>query len=269
MDIPALNYSAMPLWMLGLLLFLALTAAREAGHLLRKHRQRSSPENDAEVDDGFSMTSVLGLLALLIGFTFSLTLQRYDTRRELVISEANALGTTWLRTQLLDDNDRIRLQALLRRYVDVRVAFGEARSPEQEQVAYRKTEAMQQQLWDATSQAVAPFRTTPLASLLITTTNESIDLAATRMAAREARTPMRIIRILAIYALISAGMIGYQKGRHRAATTVLFVLLALAAILIADLDRPATGAIQVSQQPMLDLQRSIAEVPPATGSGLK
>jgi hypothetical protein len=261
MDMSAWSYSTMPLWLLGPLLFLALMAACEGGRLLRRSRQRRNRESDAEADDGFSVTSVLGLLALLIGFTFSLTLQRYDTRRELVTSEANALGTTWLRTQLFDESDRARLQAVLRRYVDVRIEFGAAGTPEQEQAAYRKTEALQQELWDAATRAVTPYRTTPLASLLVTTTNESIDLAATRMAAREAHTPPRIIRILVIYALIAAGMMGYKKGRHRAATVILFVLLTLAAILIADLDRPSTGAIRVSQQPMLDLQRSIAELP--------
>jgi hypothetical protein len=82
------------------------------------------------------------------------------------------------------------------------------------------------------------------------------------MAAREAHTPIRILRILLIYALISAGTIGFQKGRHRAATTVLFLLLALAAMLIGDLDRPTSGGILVSQQPMIDLQRSIAAPSP-------
>jgi hypothetical protein len=251
----------MPLWLLAALLFLALLAARECGYLLRKRRKASAAAGDAEAGDGFTMTSVLGLLALLIAFSFSLSLQRYDARRELVISEANALGTTWLRTELLDDADRTRLQALLRRYVDIRVEFGLASTPEQEATAFRKTEGMQQELWDATSEVVAPFRTTPLAALLVTTTNESIDLAATRKATREARIPPRILLILMIYALIAAAMVGYEKGRHRAATSLLFVLLTLAASVVMDLDRPSTGAIRVSQQPMLDLQRSITERP--------
>lgn len=263
MDTLALSYATMPLWMLAVLCFLGLSVARETGHLLRKRRERVRPSTGTDGgDDGFSMTSALGLLALLIGFTFSLTLQRYDARRELVISEANALGTTWLRTQLLEDSDRDRLQTLLRRYVHVRIEFGSAETAAQEAAAYRKAEVMQQQLWDAIRDVTAPFRTTALASLLVTTTNESIDLAAERMATRAAHVPSKILWILVIYALISAAMIGYQKGQHRTATTVFFVLLTLAATLIADLDRPATGSIQVSQQPMLDLQRSIAE--PAT-----
>ncbi len=79
--------------------------------------------------DTFSLSAVLGLLALLIGFTFSLALQRYDARRELVIAEANALGTTWLRSDLLEPAPRQQLRQVLRRYVANRVAFGAAPTP--------------------------------------------------------------------------------------------------------------------------------------------
>jgi hypothetical protein len=248
----------MPLWLLAILIFTGLIAAREFGHWLRNRRKASSSAGDGAAEDGFAMTSMLGLLALLIAFSFSIGLQRYETRRELVINEANALGTTWLRTNLLDVADRTRLQSLLREYVDARVEFGNARTVEEELAAFRRTEAVQERLWDAISDVVAPFRTTPLAAMLVTTTNESIDLAATRKATREARIPTRILEILLLYALIAGVMIGYEKGSYRMATSLLFVLLTLAASVVLDLDRPATGAIKVSQQPMLDLQRAIA-----------
>jgi hypothetical protein len=249
----------MPLWLLATLIFAALIAARELGHWLRNRRQASLSAGDGTADDGFAMTSMLGLLALLIAFSFSIGLQRYETRRELVINEANAIGTTWLRTELLDEADRTRLQLLLREYVETRVEFGSASSAQEELAAFRRTEAVQARLWEATSEVVTPFRTTPLAALLVATTNESIDLAATRKATREDRIPPRILEILMLYALIAGVMIGYEKGRHRMATSLLFVLLTLAASVVLDLDRPATGAIRVSQQPMLDLQRAIAD----------
>ena len=150
---------------------------------------------------------------------------------------------------MLDEAERNRLQTLLRKYVDIRVEFGMATTAEEEAAAYRNTQVMQQQLWDATAEAVAPFRTTPLAALLVTTTNESIDLAATRMATREAHIPNRILEILMLYALLAGAMIGYERGRHRTATSLLFVLLTLAAAVVLDLDRPATGAIRISRNP--------------------
>lgn len=95
MDLSVFGYDKMPLWLMGLLLFLALCVAREIGHALgERRRARVAQKDESQFDDGITMNSVLGLLALLIAFTFSLTLQRYDSRRALVIGEANALGTT-------------------------------------------------------------------------------------------------------------------------------------------------------------------------------
>ncbi|BDU16633.1 hypothetical protein [Lysobacter auxotrophicus] len=244
------------LWVLALLLFAGMLVARELGKFLRDRRKL--PDADTENDsDAFAMTSVLGLLALLIGFTFSIALSRYESRRELVVKEANAIGTTWLRMQLLDAPERARMEDLLRRYVNTRVAFGEASSPAEEIEQYRRSEAMQNDLWAGLIAAIAPFRDTPRASLLVTTTNESIDLAAERFATRQAHIPPRILRMLVLFALLAAGMVGYERGHQRRATTLLFILLTLAATLVVDLDRPSTGMVNVPQDPMLELRASM------------
>lgn len=259
METAASGSTPISLWWIALLALLALTAAREIGYLLRKRREKSRPGAEIESDDGFSMTSVMGLLALLIGFTFSLSLQRHEARRELVMNEANALGTAWLRMQLLDDSARVKLGLLLKQYVDVRVRWGVAASADDEARAYRESEHLQQQLWTETVAAVKTIPTSTLAPLLVNSTNEYLDVSEQRFALREARLPPQILRFLAIYALISAAMIGFHKGRHRLITTILFVLLTLAGTLILDLDRPRGGSIMVSQQPMLDLQATMAK----------
>lgn len=253
MELLSDSYPYMPLWLLGLLFFAALLVAREIGFALR--RRRSVVPGQGE--DTFAMTSVLGLLALLIAFTFSLASHRYDTRRELVVQEANALGTTWLRTQLVDSPGREALQRVLLRYVAARVTYGEARNARAENAAYATTESLQAESWDVLMEVVAPFRDTPRASLLVTTMNESIDLAATRQAMRQAHIPPRILRLLALFAIVSAAMVGYERGAQRRATTMLFVLLTLAVTLVLDLDRPSTGILNVPQQPLIDLQRSL------------
>ncbi|MUV14697.1 DUF4239 domain-containing protein [Noviluteimonas gilva] len=240
-------------WLLALCLFVALLAARELGYAIRR-RTRTDKADD---DDVFAMTSVLGLLALFIGFTFSIALDRYEHRRALVVAEANALGTTWLRTSLVDAPDRDRMRAVLRAYVATRVDYGNASDPRAEADAWLRTERLQGTLWETVVHAVGPFRDTPRASLLVTTTNESIDLAAERFATRQSHVPPRILRLLATFALISAAMVGFQRGRQRNATTLLFVLLTLAIALVLDLDRPTAGLTNVPQQPMLDLQRSM------------
>lgn len=243
-----------PLWLLGFAFFASLVVAREIGLYLRRRLKA----NSAPDDEAFAMTSVLGLLALLIGFTFSIALSRYEERRDLVVKEANALGTTWLRMQLLDRTDRTMMEAVLRRYVDTRVAFGLAGSADEEMATETKSEALQGELWAALMSVVGPFRDSPRASLLISTTNDSIDLAAERSATRQAHIPVRILRTLWLFALLAAGMVGYERGRHRKSTTLMFILLSLGAVLILDLDRPTTGMINVSQQPMIDLRDGIA-----------
>lgn len=255
MPFDLLFYQRLPLWVLSLSFFAGLVIAREAGRLLR--RRLTARRGVTLDDDSFAMSSVLGLLALLIGFTFSIALQRYEDRRELVIAEANALGTTWLRTQLFDEAPQQKMQSALRRYVDNRVAFGQAKGADEERRLYRQSETLQTELWKTVVEAVAPFRTTPLAGLMITTTNESIDLAATRMATRQAHIPGRIVWMLTLFAMVSAGMLGYHQGHRRTATTLMLFLITLAVALVMDLDKPTSGMVSVPQTPMLDLQRSL------------
>ncbi|HDS0923320.1 TPA: hypothetical protein QDZ10_001794 [Stenotrophomonas maltophilia] len=258
------SFPYVPLWLLTLIFFAALIAARELGAFLRtRHTRRNaqkpaSSNADAGEGDSFSTNTVMGLLALLIGFTFSLALGRYDDRRTLVLQEANALGTTWLRTDLLDTADAERVRAVLRRYIDARVDFANAKTAQQEVNEYARTTALQTELWVAVMAATAPFRDTPRASLMITTTNESIDLAGERFAARQNHIPHRILRMLLLFSLFAAGLLGYERHRQRSSSTLLLLLFSLAVGLVLDLDLPSTGGVSVPQNPMLDLQRSVA-----------
>jgi hypothetical protein len=261
-----LSFTRLPLWVISIAFFIGLVVAREIGKYLRDRR---GPSLDGKEGDAFAMTSVLGLLALLIGFTFSIALSRYEARRELVVQEANAIGTTWLRLQLLDPTDRERMAPLLRRYVDARIEFGQARTAEEEIEQYKATESLQARYWSELMGVIGPFRDTPRAALLVATTNDSIDLAAERFATRQAHVPPRILRFLTLFALLAAGMVGYERGTQRKATSMLFLLLTLAVTLVIDLDRPSTGITNVPQGPMLDLRDSMAPVSgaaPAVGS---
>ncbi|MDG2524135.1 hypothetical protein P6166_02025 [Stenotrophomonas sp. HITSZ_GD] len=259
------TYPYMPLWLFTALFFVLMLLAREVGVWFR-HRRPPAEETDKQKDeDAFAMTSVMGLLALLIGFTFSVSLSRYDERRELVVKEANALGTTWLRTSLLEAPAAERMRDVLRRYVDARIAFGAARDNAEERAQFARTEALQNELWTVMNAGIAGFRDTPRASLVVSTTNESIDLAAERLATREAHIPSRILRMLLLFAVLAAGLVGYERARQRKETTLVLLLFALAVGLVIDLDQPSTGMTNVPQTPMLDLKESLG-TPPAASS---
>jgi hypothetical protein len=241
-------------WLLALGILLCLVAGREFGYWMRR---RKSCSGAREVEDGFTLTSVLGLLALLVGFTFSISLSRYDTRRELVVAEANAIGTTALRVQLLDANVRSELDPLLRAYVAERIVYGSAPTEQGEDASYARASILQSRFWQAMSRGIEPIRTTPLAALVVSATNDMFDLAASRKAARAAHIPTRVLVVLLTYTLFVAFLVGYEKGHARWASTMLFVLLLIAAGLILDIDQPVHGAVQVSQQPMLDTQAAM------------
>jgi hypothetical protein len=241
-------------WLLALALFAALIAARELGYWVHRRRMR---EGDAGREDGFTLTSVLGLLALLVSFTFSMSLSRYDTRRELVLQEANAIGTTWLRVQLMDASAQQELKTMLRAYVAERIVYGSAKTEREQDESYQRATVIQNNFWTAMARDAASIRGTPLFSLVVSTTNEMFDLAASRKAARAAHIPSRVLVVLLIYTLFVAFLVGYEKGKSRWSSTMLFVLLLIAAGLILDIDQPVRGSVQVSQQPMLDAQAAM------------
>jgi hypothetical protein len=242
------------LWLIVVCVFLGLIGARELGYWFHRRRLRKGLD---PIADGFTLNTVLALLALLVGFTFSMSLNRYDARRELVVEEANAIGTTWLRVQLLDENARAELNPILRAYVAERVAYGNSKTDEAEEASYARAAALQNRLWQAMGKAIEPIRTTPLSALVVATTNETFDLAASRKAARASHVPHRVLVVMLIYALIVGILVGHEKGRYRWATTLLFMLLTLATALIIDLDQPSRGAIKVSQQPISDVQAAM------------
>jgi hypothetical protein len=236
-----------PLWLLGLLAFFSLVLAALAGMVLQKRTKLQRKEDSVE---GYILSGALALLGLLVAFTFSLSLTRYDTRRAMLVNEANAIGTTWLRATLADGPQAEALRQSLKDYVDIRLRLPKAADPAQIE---DQTGQAQKRVW-ANLKAVLPTMSPPIAATLINTTNEMFDAASSRRAENEARIPTRVLRTLWVFALVAAGIVGFAQGgadrRHLAMTAMLFLLLSLATIVILDLDRPWSGRITVSQAPM-------------------
>jgi hypothetical protein len=187
---------------------------------------------------------------------------RYDNRRQLVLAESNAIGTAYLRTQMLPEPYRVNIQDILRKYVDTRLEFYNAGiDPVKLQQATDLTVQMQDQIWQqAIELSKIDNRSIPI-GLFIESVNEMIDIHSERLAAMKNRVPEIIIDLLIIAAVITLGLIGFSmaivRRRNLVANLLLLFLIATILTVIIDLDRPRRGLIQVSQESMVQLQQSI------------
>jgi hypothetical protein len=256
-----------PILLLGLLLLLVMLAAATAGYFLRRWWKRSQSAEGAEVSgqEGYIVSAVLGLLALLLGFTFALAVDRFETRRGLVLQEANAIGTSYLRSQLLDEPHRSRMSGILRAYAENRVQLASAK-PDEIAPLLERNDQMMTDLWSATAAAFDSIRNVDFSSSLLETVNEVIDLDASRKAGRQVRIPAEVFFVLIMYVVVTAGVLGFvmHVGRGAIAAGILFVLLTLSLMLIIDIDRPNAGGISEQQGPMIDLRDTLKRQPPGT-----
>lgn len=240
---------ALPLLLVFALLCAMLAITALGGSWMRGRQGVGEAGDDSS--GGYLLSATLALLGLLIGFTFSMALGRYDARRAMVVSEANAIGTTWLRAGLVEGPAGDALRTELRAYAQLRVSLPEATDPVAVEDA---TGTAQARVWNA-MRAGLPSLPGPLTATLVTTTNEMFDAASTRRAEREARIPATVLDVLVVSTLLAGMIVGYVLGgrslrRHRLVMGLLFVLLALAVTTVLDLDRPWSGTITISQAPM-------------------
>jgi hypothetical protein len=243
-----------PLWLIGLPFFLALMLASLLGSALRRRLDMDEADSQA---DGYLLSAALALLGLLIAFTFSLAISRYDTRRTMVMEEGNAIGTAGLRATLTEGPEGAALRDAIKAYVDIRLKLPTTNDPE---AVEAQTAQAQTQVWHR-MKAALPAMPPPIAATLVTATTEMFDAASRRKAERNARIPARVLDVVSLYALMSAGIVGYVLGRkgrrHSLVTAILFLLLTLAMILILDLDRPWSGGITLSAQPIIDARAGL------------
>ena len=248
---------ALPLWGLFLAILLLVLLSVEGGYRLGQYR-RSRSEEEKEAPVGAMVGATLGLLAFLLAFTFGLAAARFETRRQVLLDEANAIGTTYLRAGMLPER-RDDIRTLLRDYVDVRL---EAVRSGNVTEGIRRSEHLQEQLW---TQAVALGETHPtsiVVGLFVQALNEVIDLHAKRVTAGlRNRIPGVIWAALFAVTVLSLAAMGYHAGLSRTSRSLaeLAVAFTFSVVigLIADLDRPQEGVLKVSQQALIDLRQSM------------
>jgi uncharacterized membrane protein YidH (DUF202 family) len=249
------NYSLQTVFLVGLAVILIAT---ELGRRLGLTVGRRGGDNITTLE-----ASVLGLLALMVGFTFAMALARFDSRRDAVLNEANAIGTTALRARMLPQPQKKEVLNLLREYVKVRLDITQRPvSVDGLKAAIDKSNELQEALWRQAMVAAAKDNAMVPTGLFIQTLNEMIDNQGKRLAALRNRVPDIVVVTLFGVAALACAFSGYASGIEKQRTVfpayIVALLISAVILLILDLDRPSVGFIEVSQQPMIDTAASIA-----------
>jgi hypothetical protein len=250
--------------LIALGLFAAMVALLEVGRRIGIHRKRKDPEGARE-GVGAVEGAIFGLLGLLIAFTFSGAAARFDDRRHLIVEEANAIGTAYLRVDLVAPDLQPALRDRFRRYVDARLhVYRDVEDTTATQAALAEVGRLQQDIW---SQAVAATRAPgshpSLTMLLLPALNAMIDITTTRLMATRIHPPTIIFTMLLALALAGALLAGYGMAgaKTRSWTHVLGFAAAMAVALyvILDLEYPRLGLIRVSDfdQVLVDLRATM------------
>jgi hypothetical protein len=238
-----------------ILSFVLLFFAAYVGDLLRS---RVLPLKEEGRDDfGVVLGATLSLLALIIGFSFSMAVSRYDQRKNYEEAEANAIGTEYVRADLLPTRDALRVRELLKKYVDQRVLFYTTGSQQRLATINADTAELQNELWSAVLPGAAAQPTPPLA-LVVSGMNDVLNSQGYTQAAWWNRIPIAAWALMAAIAVCCNLLIGY--GAHRTDRRIFLIVpvtVSIAFFLISDIDSPRGGTIRVAPQNLLSLSQSL------------
>ena len=243
-----------PLIVSALSLFLLWLSAR-IGLFVRMRQLKE--EIDVHQDLDIIVSATLTLVGLIIGFSFSMVISRYDQRKNYEEAEANAIGTEYLRADLLPSADRSNVRALLRNYLDQRILFYETRDDYALSQIDATTAQLQTELWSAV-RIPAGAQPTPMLALAVSGMNDVLNSQGYTQAAWWNRIPSGAWFLMAAVAICSNVLIGYDCCRARAVRLlVLPLVLCSAFYAIADIDSPRRGAIRVHAQNLISLAESL------------
>lgn len=240
---------------ISVVLFLVIILFNEIGFQIGRVIQASTADEVKSLT-GSIQASVLGLLALILGFTFSMSMQRYDNRSMALIDEANAIGTAVLRVKLLPEKFQPEADALFRKYVDLRIAVGQIDLTRSEQRSkYEKQISdVQGKLWSLAIEATDADPRPVTTGAFVNALNGVIDSQGKRNGLLQMHVPEVVLILLFIVFISSGGILGYSSGlsgsRLMAPIVLVSLLITLIVFIIIDLDRPKRGLIQVNQTVM-------------------
>jgi hypothetical protein len=259
-------FFSLPSWAVALLIFAVVGGACVAGAVAGRYLRRHSDAVREPI--GVLQGALLGVVGLILAFGLSLAVGRYEDRRAAVVGDANTIGTTYLRAQMLAEPQRSESLDLLRGYTDLAIRLShEVPSSDAMKRTTAEQSELQQRLWHLAGQSVAgaPIATAP--RLYIETLNDMIDQQTVRVAGLNNRVPGAVLGLEVIGAAVVVGLLALYLsvlGRGLLAAVAAAVLVTLLLLVTLDLDRPTRGLITVPATP-LELLRESMELPPAAG----
>jgi hypothetical protein len=220
--------------------------------------QRFSKEDTRRHEDFvFILGATLTLLGLMIGFSFSMAVSRYEQRKNYEEQEANAIGTEYVRAELLPPTDAVKARALLASYLDQRILYYKTRSEQQNQTIDAQTARLQTELWSAvTTPALA--QPTPVMALVLSGMNDVLNSQGYTQAAWWNRIPVGAWILLISISVFCNILIGYAAhGKGLFLLLILPIILSISLFFIADIDSPRWGLISVRPQNLESLAQSL------------
>ena len=256
-------FDAASQWLIAVVFLALMLASTEVGFRLGCANKRPTDATKSQISH--LQSCILGVLGLLLGFSLAMAVSRFEVRKQLMVEESNAIGTSHLRAQLIPPPEGEEISDCLREYVDVRLQYSLCSSEldQRQKAARARAASLQNEFW---SRAAAFARQDPrsvTAGLLLQSLNTVIDLESAQFAASRNHVPETVILVVGFVALLSAVMVGYLFGlgnqRHLLSTVTMAAALTAVLLVIVDLDRPDRGLIQISQQPLIDVQITLHE----------
>ncbi|HEX4527595.1 MAG TPA: hypothetical protein VH108_12745 [Gaiellaceae bacterium] len=255
-------------WQLVLVIFAVIFGVTALGLVTGRYLRRHSEV--LREPFGVLQAALLGLVGLILAFGLSLAVGRYEARRAAVVDDANAIGTTYLRAQMLAEPVRSRSIALLTGYTDTSIRLSHARpgSAAQRRIV-AAGDAQQRQLWRLAGQALnaAPIATGP--RLYIDSLNSMIDMQTVRISALNNRVPGAVLGLEVLGAAVALGLLAvYLSILGRGVITVVIAagLITLLLLVTFDLDRPTRGLIRIPSTPLTSLRAEMVLPPAASGA---
>ena len=257
-----LQFSLLSLLASALVIFVVTL---EVGYRLGRRRHDKSDEPDKSHSNALQ-GATLGLLALLIGFTFAMSVSRFDNRKTVMTEHANAIGTAELRSRLLGTPYSEKAAPLFRAYVQAWIDYREAVVDlDKVKAAEQRAFAIENELWNIAREASMASPQSQPAALFAAAMNDAIDMHERRHRSLQDRVPDAVIVLLFAVSALALGQVAYSGGlsgrRWQISNLTFAFVIAVVLVIILDIDRPRRGLVQVSQDSMLRLQQSLGPAP--------